>query len=707
LSRKKKQSFSLSSRILTILKHNPRGITPTTLLKKLNVPKSKAHLIWKTLKRFERNGLIKRSGRQRFYIPKDSESHIGIFRRKTSGAGVVISETDDTRIKISKKDGHHLMDGDRIKVKLVSKKAPNPTGVFQKLVKGRPIPIIGYFHHSDDGCTVVPVNPRIAPEIDIPKHELSYDDHGKVVSVSINQNSRSSREISGVVDSVLGFRDSTGVETYIIINNFALRDRFPQDVELEAEQVRFQIEKSEFSYREDIRDLHTITIDPESARDFDDALTLDTHGSGYRLGVHIADVSHYVAPGSAIDKEAYQRGTSIYFPERAVHMLPENLSTNICSLNPGTDKLCMTVWIHLDAEGTIINGRCAPTIIHSDKRLTYEQYLAAATGNPSPELSDTTVSLCKNLAKICELLLVKRVERGVLELDMPEAYFVLDPENRVIDIKKRTRSIAEQSVEEFMIAANVVVAQFLDKHDIPYLRRVHEPPDFTAINDLIASLEQLELVPPDNPLDPDQVRAFLATIDSGPVRAIASYQILRAMKRAVYSSSRKGHFGLALETYTQFTSPIRRYPDLEVHRSIKSALNLPGETYQWSVKELNERAKWLSDKERVAQEAEWQAAKLQKIKFMETKLGEVYVGTITHVEEFGAFTEIDQPFVDGLIPVYRLDEYYRYFPERNALVNPDSTRILKPGTMVRVKVELADQDRNILDFTLEDIVTGE
>ncbi len=616
----------------------------------------------------------------------------------------MISDIDNSKIRIRKSDADLLVDGDHIEM-IPVRHSRHPAIKYQvKVLERRRDPILGYYLHNNGNGMIVPLDPRTSSEIYIPKLNISDSSEsldGQVVTVIVNPPQKNSRKLTGTIIGVLGERHAPGVQSQIIATKYRIHTCSSKTSQLEALEVPIQEIPDESSFREDLRNLITITVDPPDAKDFDDALSLETTPEGYLLGVHIADVSYYVREGSAIDHEAYIRGTTVYFPDRAFHMLPDRLATDICSLTPDQDRLAMTVWITCDKEGQIISGKCTPSIIRSRCRLTYDQFLRASKGEVIPDIPMDVQALCRSLAELCQLFLLLRVKRGVLDLDMPEPYFMFDSRGTIINILKKQRSIAEQTIEEFMIAANVVVAGFLDESRTPYLRRVHEPPDYGEINDLKSALAGLGLAPPNNPLDPTEVREFLKQIDSGPVRSIASYQILRAMRRATYSGVKRGHFGLALSTYTQFTSPIRRYPDLEVHRSVKAALGVPGYHPQ-NASALEERGKWLSERERLAQEAEWEAIKIQKIRFMADKIGYTFPATITHVEKFGAFIEIDEPFIDGLIPAHRLKNYFRFDPVRQALISPDRKVILAPGVVVRVKAVLADMDRSIMDFTLAD-----
>ncbi len=624
----------------------------------------------------------------------------GTLIRKISGAGLIKVEGREHPLKLNKKNTRHLADGDVLQVKIVRSTTQNREScVPVKLISRRKESFLGYFTRKDKSGIVRPINPKICEPVHIPMNNSVQVKNHQVVIAKIDPNDLDMEAgITGRIVRVIGYRNSFGVETEMLVFKHGLRNTTSQALKSEVASILKHKGIADGSRRTDNRKYWTITVDPSEARDFDDALSVVKKPDGFRLGVHIADVTYFVKEDSQIDIEAFQRGTTIYFPERAIHMLPDKLATDICSLKPNTDRQAMTVWIDLDRSGNILGGECEQSLIHSNARLTYEEFTAALGPNPPAGMDLQTINLCFELAELCELLMQQRTARGVMDLDIPEAKFEFDKNGNLIGIHKKTRGIAEKSIEEFMIAANIVVARFLDAKKIPYLRRIHEPPDLSALDELRESISKLGVTPPVNPLDPDQVRDMFSHLPSQAVRSVISYLILRSLKRAVYSPQKKSHFGLALDSYTQFTSPIRRYPDMQVHRAVKCALGIQP-YHPLSISRLESDGKWLSEREQAAQEAEWDAVKKRKIKFMKQFIGQEFTATITHIEPFAAFVEVQEPFVDGMIPVYRLKEYYTFMEAGNALVNPDGTRILRPGAIIRVRLDYASVDRGMLDFS--------
>jgi len=699
LSSKNKQKKPISIRAQKILLSNPAGLTAGALAKIFKISRVQMHSV---LKKLENTNSVICIGNRYHNSTQQDNRYQGRFKRKFYGKGLVIIEGMDDPIQINRKQGFNLVDGDIVNLIALPGKDGKLRGTIISIQKRRSEPITGYFRKTSSGGLVHPLDPRLSRPINM-SHVSKTRLMDKVILVELLPSKNHHAIPRGKILKVLGKRFDFGVQTSIITHKFGLRDEIPDAVEKEAAELIAKAHENISKSRKDLRDLLTLTVDPVNARDFDDALSLENLPDGYNLYIHIADVSHFVPENSAVNQEAYRRGTSIYLPERAIHMLPEILATDVCSLRPDENRLAVTVLIEFDKSGIIRDGKVFESHIRSDARLTYGEFLRSAHSKP-PEKGERhfkpeIIQLCKNLKDLCELLLIQRKKRGVLDLDMPEAFFELDENGKVSGIHKKKRSIAEQTVEEFMIAANVVVAQFLHKRDVPYLRRSHEPPDPAELTELKTAITQLGLESPQNPLDPEEVRKLLNKIDNSAIRSVVSHRILRAMKRAVYSATRSGHFGLSLDYYTQFTSPIRRFPDLDVHRSIKAALRLPGYSKP-QTHTLKERAKVLSERERRAQEAEWDASKIEKIKFMKAKRGEKFIATVTNVIDFGAYIEIDEPFVSGFIPVALLDGYFQYNEISNTLSSLDSDIVLKPGASIQVILEVADLDRGMLDFSL-------
>lgn len=690
----------LKNQILNFLSGQPDGATSRKITRALSIPAFRQNMLWKVLDSLKsEHRIIQSAGSFFISSTRKGKACTGVFHRKLSGSGEVVDPTTQIHIAISKRDACFLVDGDLIEVQASGVLERNGCrGTLRRLVKRRETPIVGYYRIIHDEPCFFPLDPRLTTSLRLA--EEPSDAHVEDVITIVIKDDRQNPGIPvGLPLTSLGARQAFGVQSSILAVKFQIRENWSQDALAQAESYPEYLTESDHSDREDLRNHLIITVDPHDARDFDDGLSLAVMPDGYHLGVHIADVSHFVQPQTAIDVEAYRRGTSVYFPERAIHMLPERLAANLCSLRPDEDRLAITVWIHFSPTGERISSRCSESIIRSKARLTYADFQSLIDADSQPAKTDNPElrQLCIGLKDLFNLLHSQRVMRGVLDLDIPETLFRFDDAGEIKAIEKKNRGTAEQAIEEFMIAANIVVAEYLDSRNYPHLRRFHEVPDLSTIQELKTNLARLGIVPPSNPLNPDQVRSMLSGLESTAVRSVASYLILRSMKRAIYTSVRSGHFGLALNQYTQFTSPIRRYPDLMVHRALKHAIH--GVEFENSgVNDLETQAKWLCERERRAQEAEWEAQKLQKIRFMQRFVGSILEGSITHIEEFGVFVELDDPFVEGCIPLFKIRHLMKYDHRRGVLISKDRSE-LHPGSRVKVQVDIADMDRTLLDFS--------
>ncbi len=697
MSRKNRQADAdaLQREIIHYLNSRPDGASARQILRALKIPGQKQNSFWKSLNQLKQDRQITQSSGSHYTTRSYSkkQTRTGLFHRKISGSGEVIPSDSAYRMTLSKSEACFLVDGDLVEV--VSTDASTkgiPRGMFRSILKRRETPIVGYYRLIRDEPAFVPLDPRIAQTMRIAS--LPDAQPNDVISIIVLDDRTDPGYPIAVPQATFGPREAFGVQTSILTVKHQIRENWTQNALDEAAAFPDITMVREPEDREDLREELVITVDPEDARDYDDGLSLEMNSDGFLLGVHIADVSHFVQPGSAIDKEAYLRGTSVYLPERAIHMLPERLAADLCSLRPDLDRLAVTVWIRFSPDGERLDSRCCESVIRSKARLTYADFQRFI--NNTDDSTEPVSVLCRNLNRLFLILQKQRVSRGVLDLDIPETHYHFDSDGRISAITRKARGNAEQAIEEFMIAANIVVAEKLDTLGLPHIKRHHEPPDLSTIQELKTNLTRLGIIPPSNPLNPDQVRAMLSSIESDAVRSVASYLILRSMKRAVYTTQNSGHYGLALDQYTQFTSPIRRYPDLLVHRSLKHAMH-PESEWNPDASELESMSKWLCERERKAQETEWEAQKLQKIRFIQPRIGDVFEASVTHIEEFGVFVELDDPFVEGCIPIFKMDRSLKIDYRRGVIVSRDGM-ILRAGSRIKVRLEMADLDRSLLDF---------
>ena len=484
---------------------------------------------------------------------------------------------------------------------------------------------------------------------------------------------------------------------------------FSPAVQQEASAIPQEVTPALRRGRQDLRSLPTVTIDGEKARDFDDAVSIEKIKGGWRLWVHIADVAQYVREGSFLDQEAYARGTSVYLPDRAIPMLPEALSNGICSLNPKVDRLTLTAEMDIDRNGAVFRYDLYESVIRSDERMTYtavKQILA----DRDPILRKRYAPLVPKfelMAELMQAMRAKRVQRGSIDFDLPEPEIVLDLQGQMTDIVRAERNMAHQLVEEFMLAANETVAGHLEELGIPLIYRIHDEPAEDKMADLAEFLSTIGItLPPADKLKPRHIQRAVASVKGTPIEVLVNTVVLRTMKQARYSEENVGHFGLAAETYTHFTSPIRRYPDLIVHRILKNAIRGTYEVEEAVEKladALPEAAAHCSLRERTAMEAERDVVAMLKVRFMQDKLGETYDGIITGVTQFGLFVQLRELFVEGLVHVSTLtDDYYHFIENRHSLRGERRKKVFRIGDSLRVRVDRVDIERKRIDFSISE-----
>ncbi len=491
-------------------------------------------------------------------------------------------------------------------------------------------------------------------------------------------------------------------EVTLIAEEAGLPLSFEDEIEAEARKAAARPVDQDLDERLDLRSETIFTIDPADAKDFDDAVSIESRPSGWRIGVHIADVSFYVVEGSRLDAEAWHRGTSVYLVDRVIPMLPEALSAGACSLRPDEEKLAFSCFIDLDHDGRPVGSELRESIIRSRARLSYEEAQAIIEGNPSAGIDDSVVRALQAMAPIAEALARRRVERGTIDFDLPEPLVELDSHGVPISLRARPRLASHRLVEEFMILANEAVARYAAGLMLPFIYRVHEEPDPLQLEEFAHFTKTMGY-----PIGKGQgsvsraLNTLLQKIEGRPIEQLLNIAMLRHMKQALYCTRNDGHFGLASRAYTHFTSPIRRYPDLIVHRLLKRYHHRAPVRAELSDLEawLDETAEQASERERIAMDVERESVKLKQIAFMEDKLGEEYEGIVTGVTNFGLFVQLQEFLVDGLIHVSALgDDYYEYEEEKYRLVGRRSRRIYRLGDTLRVQVVRADRIARQLDL---------
>ena len=563
---------------------------------------------------------------------------------------------------------------------------------------------MGTYQKSKGFGFVVPDNVRITRDIFIPQGCDGGAVTGHKVMVRVKEFGGENKKPEGVITEILGHVNDPGVDILSLVRAYGLPEEFPPKVMEQLKQIPDEVTEADRAGRKDLRSVKTVTIDGEEAKDLDDAITIERDGDGYRLGVHIADVSHYVTEGSPLDAEALKRGTSVYLTDRVIPMLPHKLSNGICSLNQGEDRLALSCLMDIDAKGNVIGHEIAETVIRVDHRMTYTAVDAIVTKqDPSvmKEYEDFTEEffLMKELA---DLLRKKRHSRGSIDFDFPESKITLDEKGRPIEIKPYDRNAATKIIEDFMLLANETVAEDYFWQEVPFLYRTHEKPDEEKMLRLGTFLNNFgyHLRMPNGEVHPKEIQKLLDKVEGTPEEALISRLTLRSMKQARYTPVNTGHFGLAAKYYTHFTSPIRRYPDLQIHRIIKECLHggLSEKREAHYRKLLTEVAAQTSALERRADEAERETDKMKKLQYMEQFIGQEFDGVISGATNWGFYVELPNT-VEGMVHVNELqDDYYLFDEAHYELMGEMTRKTYKLGQPIRIMVTGCDRFLRTIDF---------
>jgi ribonuclease R len=647
-------------------------------------------------------------------LPDRMNLVVGRLSCNPAGFGFVVPEVrreGQGDLFVAAANIREALHGDRVVARLERRGPKGPEGRIIRVLERANQRIVG--RYEDDGRFgghVVPFDKRVLHDVFVPAGEEGGASGGQMVAVEITRPPTATRNPAGRVLEVLGRLTDPGVDLKVIVAKYGLPDTFPAEVEEEAGRVARPVGPAEVAGRTDFRGWLTVTIDPETARDHDDAVGIERRkDGGYRLAVHIADVAYYVHEGGPLDQEAYLRGTSVYFPDRVVPMLPHALSSDVCSLVEGKDRLTQSVVIDLDARGRVKGKAFHDGVIRSAARLSYQQAQAIVDGDAA--LRERFASLVPSLLamdELAKLMRARRQERGSLDFDLPEPKLVLDEAGEMTGIVRHERLGSMRLVEEFMLAANEAVAEELDRAGAGALYRIHEQPDPERVEefaDLVASLGyrmpgHLEGI------RPEDFQLILRQIEGKPEEKLVSYLLLRTMKLARYHEENLGHFGLATDMYAHFTSPIRRYPDLVVHRALRALRQgKDAEREAWLREKLPEMGLHLSERERRATEAERELVEWKKARFMAGRVGEAFSGYVTGVQAFGLFVELEEIYVQGLVHVSSMtDDYYRFHEKAHLLKGENAGKAYRLGDRVEVQVARVDLERRQIDFALVDVL---
>lgn len=691
--------------------------TVKDLVRALAIPKTEVPGLRRALRNLvERGALVETRGR-RFGVPEMMDLAPGRITVNPNGFGFVRLDVPDeggaADVYVAGHNLHDAMHGDRVLVRIEHRgRDGRVEGRVVRILERSATTTVGRYDRDERGFQwVTPFDKRLLMEVQIASGDENGAAAGQMVLVEILRWPIHGRAALGRVVEVLGNLDEPGVDTRIIIRKHGIPDEHSPESIAEAERLGVEVDPRDIEGRTDFRGDVVVTIDGEHARDFDDAISVEKLPNGnYLLKVHIADVAHYVQEGSALDLEAYERGTSVYFPERAVHMFPEALATGLCSLRPHVDRLVQSCVMEIDARGRVVDASLHDGVIVSRARMTYTDVHRILEGDAG--LRERYRELVPHFERMKELFAIlnqRRYRRGSIDFDLPEARIVLDADGQIENILVAERNIAHRLIEEFMLITNETVAAFLDEHDVPTMYRIHEAPDDLKVEqfeEFIVSLGY-SLGTAAGTVKPRHFQKLVQKLKGKPEERPIASLVLRTMQKARYDTACLGHFGLAAEAYTHFTSPIRRYPDLVVHRTLREFRHglLTDALREQRMEELPDAARHVSEMERRADEAEHELVAWKKVRFMADKVGEEYDGFITGVAPFGFFVQLVEHYVEGLVHISSLaDDYYRHDERAHQLRGENTHRVFRLGDPVRVQVLRVDQDRRQVDLGVLEVL---
>ena len=644
--------------------------------------------------------------------PKDLQMATGSFIGHARGFGFVTPDEGGDDVFIPASETMGAMQKDKVLYKVLHKaeKGKKADGVIVKILERGQQRIVGTFEGSNKGFGfVVADDKKIAKDIFISREHTKGAVSGHKVVVEIIDYGEDRRNPEGKVVEILGHVNDPGVDILSVIRRYELSVEFPDEVYAEIEHLETEVKEEDKIGREDIRDWLTITIDGEDAKDLDDAVTMKKLDNGnYELGVHIADVSHYVRENTELDKEAYARATSVYLVDRVIPMLPHKLSNGICSLNPHVDRLALSCIMEIDQKGEVVAHRVAETVINSNYRMTYTA-VREILEDGTPELLaqyQEILPMLEEMEDLRQILGRKRRKRGSVNFDLPESKIILDENGKPVEIKPYERSISTNMIEEFMLVCNETIAENSFWQEMPFMYRSHQEPD----EDKLEKMEQFirgfgyHLRKKDGEIHPREIQKVLREAEGKDEERIITRIILRSMMQARYTAENGGHFGLAAKYYCHFTSPIRRYPDLEIHRMIKKMLHgqLDEKASANYRKKMPDWAKHCSKQERVAEDAERDTDTLKKVEYMADKVGEIYEGIISGVTGWGIYVELPNT-IEGMVALNQMDDDFYEFDDKNMMVYGKRTKkSYRLGDRVVVSVVKVDRMMNTIDFMFED-----
>ena len=697
----------MKDRILDVLKNSDKPLTIYELEDSLKIVDTNSILeLEECLNLLEKEALIYHSNKDKYMLLKDSHLKRGIMRANKKGFGFVDIDDSDTDVYVSQENMNGSIHDDIVLVEIISKKnAPRMEGKIIKVLKREKETFIGEINFRNDIGYITLDESKIKLAIEVPRNLSlnAVDGHKVVVKLGKHLDNRTRYE--GEVVEILGHKNDPGVDIVSIIKKYNIDIDFSEEVKEEVKKLPNVVLESDLNGRRDLRDEIIFTIDGDDTKDIDDAISIKRLSNGhYILGVHIADVSYYVKENSPLDKDAMERGTSVYLVDRVIPMLPHELSNGICSLNPNVDRLAISCVMQFDNHGKMIDYEIFESVINSKIQMTYKNVNSILENNVVPDGYDKYVDYLNLMAELAQILRKAKENRGYIDFEVDEAKILVDENCIPYDVVLRDRGIGENLIEDFMIAANECVATHIYFMNLPFIYRIHEIPKEEKIRSFLGFIQTLGYHVPGNIKDnnPKTIQKIIKFLSDKKEFKILSSLLLRSMQKAVYKPQNLGHFGLASKCYTHFTSPIRRYPDTTVHRLLRTYLfenKMDDKTIiHWEDK-LNYISDHSSSKERASVDCEREVDDMKMAEYMEKHIGEEYEGMISSVMSFGMFVELDN-LIEGLVPIKDMNDFFHYDEDRMTLIGERSHVKYTIGDRVIVKVVRASKEEKIIDFEI-------
>lgn len=709
--RGEKMSESLQEQIITYFKESgTKPLTVHDLEEIFAMHESDDYkMLIKTLNELEQTGRLIRTRKNRFGLPEKMNLIRGKIEMNRKGFAFLIPEDENAQdVYIHSSDLESAMNNDIVIVRLERKgvRDNRPEGVVIRVLERANEQIVGTFEDNQSFGFIIPDDQRIPNDIFIPKGKMNGAVSGHKVIVKLTKFPERRKSAEGEVVKILGHKNDPGIDILSIIYKHGIKIDFPEEVLDYVANIPEHVTEADMEGRRDLRNETVVTIDGADAKDLDDAIRVEKLPNGnYLLGVYISDVSYYVDESSVLDKEAEARATSVYLVDRVIPMIPHRLSNGICSLNRGEDRLTLSCEMEINKNGQVVNHEIFEAVINTTERMTYENVnkILVEKDEAVREEFAPLVPLFENMEALAEILRQKRMKRGAIDFDFKEAQVIVDEEGKAEDIVIRERSVGERLIEEFMLATNETIAEHFHWLEVPFVHRIHETPDEAKLEHFYEFLAGLGYVVKGtaNEVHPLELQKVLERVRGETEEMVISKLMLRSMKQAKYDPNSVGHFGLSTEFYTHFTAPIRRYPDLIVHRLIRTYLiegNLSNKTLKRWRDQLPDITRHSSEMERAAVETERDVDDLKKAEYMVDKIGEEYTGIISSVTSFGLFVELENT-VEGLIHVsYMTDDYYHYSDRHHALIGEMTGKVYRIGEEVEIKVTEVNVDERTVDF---------